>query len=243
VITLVTFDFWQTLFADTPEGLARAHALRLSGVREALGRAGWPYEASDLAAADTRAFAALGAIWDTNRDVTHPEQVRIFLAALDPALPGALSPADLAAVGTAYAAPVLTHPPVLSAGAKEAVRELGARGLRLGVISNTGRTPGTMLRRLLGRVGLEDGPHVLSFSDEVGARKPAAAIFEQTLARAGCRPREAVHVGDDAAADVAGALGVGMRAFHYAPDGSPGAGTATGVLRHFAALPGLLARL
>lgn len=243
MIALVTFDFWQTLFADTAESTAAAHRLRVGGVREALARAGHPYDARAMEAADARALAVLQSIWREHRDVSHHQQVRIFLEAVDPALPDALSSADREAVEAAYATPVLTHTPALAPAAAEVIRELDARGLRLGVISNTGRTPGTMLRHLLARVGLVEAVHVLSFSDEVGARKPAPAIFERTLARAGSRPAEAVHVGDDPATDIAGARGVGMRAVHYVPDGRPAAAEATGALGHFADLPALLRHL
>lgn len=63
VIRVVTFDFWQTRLADTPESTAAAHALRLRGVGEALARAGHRYDAAALAAGDARALAVLQAIW------------------------------------------------------------------------------------------------------------------------------------------------------------------------------------
>jgi putative hydrolase of the HAD superfamily len=241
-IRLVTFDFWQTLFADTPQGLAHAHALRLDGVREALARTGRAYHPADLAAADGRALTALEAIWSAHRDVPPAEQVRIVLAALDAALPEALSASDREQVAVAYASAVLAWPPVLSAGAAEAVRELAARGVALGVISNTGRTPGTMLRRLLSGAGIADHFRVLSFSDEVGARKPAAEIFHRTLMAVGVPAGSALHIGDNAAADVGGARAVGMRALHYVPGGAAGAADADALVRHLAELPEILSR-
>jgi putative hydrolase of the HAD superfamily len=45
-------------------------------------------------------------------------------------------------------------------------------------------------------------------------RKPRPEIFQQTLEKLGVQPSEALHVGDTLASDVAGALGVGMRAVH-----------------------------
>lgn len=56
-------------------------------------------------------------------------------------------------------------------------------------------------------------------------------------------PARAVHVGDDAASDVAGARGVGMRAIHFVPDPSVPGAAADAVLRRFADLPALVARL
>lgn len=242
-LKLVTFDFWQTLLAETPASGTRAHALRLAGVTEALDEAGHRYQPASLTAADTRTVAALEVIWREHRDVPPAEQVRMFLTALDPLLPDALSVAERERVEAAYAAPVLTYPPVIAPGALEAVRQLAARGFGLGVISNTGRTPGTMLRRLLAGAGMLDAFCVLSFSDEVGVRKPAAAIFHRTLALAGCEPGDALHVGDDPVSDVGGARAVGMHALHYVADGRPAVDAADGTVRHFGELPALVAQL
>jgi putative hydrolase of the HAD superfamily len=240
MIRLVTFDFWQTLLADTPESGAAAHALRLDAVGQALRKAGHRYDATALEAADVRALARLNAIWREHRDVSPAEQVRVFLEALDPALPGALPPEDRGAVDHAYATPVLTHTPVVAPGAVEAIRTLAARGLALAIVSNTGRTPGTVLRQLLARAGILDAFAVFSFSDECRVRKPAAAIFHQTLAEARFDPASAVHVGDDPLNDVAGARAVGMRALHYVPGGGRGAGDADAVLRHLDRVPAVI---
>jgi putative hydrolase of the HAD superfamily len=240
---LVCFDFWQTLLADTPESGAAAHALRLSGVGRALAEAGFRYDAAALEAADVRALARLNEIWGAHRDVAPARQVAVFLEALDPDLPAALAPEARDAVELAYGNPVLTHTPVAVPGAVEAVRAVAGRGLVLAVISNTGRTPGTVLRRLLAGAGVLDAFHVLSFSDEVGVRKPDPGIFRRTLAEAGCRPEAAVHVGDDPVSDVAGARGVGMRAVHYVPPGRPAADAADLVVRDLAELPAALGRL
>jgi HAD superfamily hydrolase (TIGR01509 family) len=192
---------------------------------------------------DTRALVRLNAIWKEHRDVLPAEQVRVYLEALDPALPPALGAGDLEAVEEAYATPVLTHTPEVAAGAVETIRTLAAAGLTLAIISNTGRTPGTVLRRLLAGAGVLDAFHVLTFSDEVGARKPAGEIFHRTLAGAGCVSGAAVHVGDDPVNDVAGARAAGMRAVHYVPDGRPAAEDADAAARHFGELPALLDRL
>jgi putative hydrolase of the HAD superfamily len=175
--------------------------------------------------------------------MTANEQLRIFLGALDPALPVALDATTLARIARAYQEPALTHRPEITMAAAEAIHEIRARGPALGVISNTGRTPGWVVRRLLEDAGLLPHFTVLVFSDEAGIRKPAAAIFRQALDQTGLDPAGAVHIGDDPAADVAGARGVGMRAIHYVPDPSVPAAAADGVLRRFADLPLLLDRL
>ena len=56
--------------------------------------------------------------------------------------------------------------------------------------------------------------HVI-ISSEVGAAKPHPRMFEAALAAAGgCQPTEALHIGDDAKCDLAGAQSCGIHAFH-----------------------------
>jgi len=237
VIRLVTLDFWQTLFADTRDSLRQAHVLRLEGVGAALAEAGRPYAAAELAAADLRAVEAFSVVWREHRDMAAEEQLRIFLGVLDPLLPEALDRAALDCIARAYEDPALTHRPEITPEAAEAVHEIRARGLALGVISNTGRTPGRVLRRLLGDASLLPCFDVLAFSDEAGARKPAAEIFCRVLAQARTGPAVA------ALSDVAGARAIGMRAVHYVPDPSAPGSAADAVLRRFADLPALVAGL
>jgi len=51
-------------------------------------------------------------------------------------------------------------------------------------------------------------------SSEVGASKPHRRIFETALNMAGARPEQCLHIGDDASADVAGAVAMGIRVLH-----------------------------
>jgi putative hydrolase of the HAD superfamily len=46
---------------------------------------------------------------------------------------------------------------------------------------------------------------------EFACGKPAPAIFHAALEAAGCRPDQAVHIGDSLTHDIAGAQGVGIR--------------------------------
>ena len=141
-----------------------------------------------------------------------------------------------------YIEPVLHVPPDLAPRAAEAVRELASRGIALGIISNTGRTPGVILRRVLERHDLLRHFTAVSYSDEVGYRKPDAEIFRRTLAELGVEAGEAAHVGDNPVADVQGAQGVGMRGVHYALAGRTGAAHADLIVADLADLAGRLTR-
>ena len=81
------------------------------------------------------------------------------------------------------------------------MRALAARGVALGIISNTGRTPGTVLRRFLEGHDLLRYFRAVTYSDEIGRRKPDGEIFRRTLAQLGPElgavPAEIAHIGDN----------------------------------------------
>lgn len=244
MIEVVTFDFWQTLVVDTPENLERGRELRLQGIGAVLARAGRPTPRGVLEAAYAASARALvERFWSEQRDLSHEEQVRLFLELAAPGVTAGLGPGLFDEAVRAYTTPVLRLLPTLVSGVREALGGLARRGLRLGIISNTGRTPGVILRQVLGAYGLLDYFGVISYSDEIGYRKPHPEIFRRTLARAGAEPGRVVHVGDDVTADVAGARAVGMWAAHLAGAGSDGAAEAHLVVHDLAELPDRLSRL
>ena len=216
MIRLVTFDFWDTLVTDSADNLRAQRALRIVAIRDALHDAGAAVSEVEAEEIHERSGVLLAErFWSQNRDPSREEQLRLVLDTGGPGIAARLSSARFEAALDAYTSPVLAHPPDLSPGTARAVRELAARGVSLGIVSNTGRTPGVVLRRVLERHGLLAYFSAISYSDEVGVRKPEAEIFRLTLARAGVAPSEAVHIGDNPDADVAGARSIGMRAAHY----------------------------
>jgi putative hydrolase of the HAD superfamily len=118
----------------------------------------------------------------------------------------------------------------------QALGALRVAGLRLVVVSNWD----VSLHEALARSGLAPLLDGAVSSAEAGAAKPAPAIFERALVLAGdVAPAGAVHVGDDAALDVAGARAAGIAPLLVVRDGAPGpAGVTT--LRDLQALPALL---
>lgn len=90
--------------------------------------------------------------------------------------------------------------------ALEILPRLRARGLKLAVLSNWDIS----LPGVLSATGLRSFLDEVLTSAEVGRAKPAPDIFMAGLARLQMRPDEAIHVGDSAQADVAGARAAGI---------------------------------
>jgi len=88
------------------------------------------------------------------------------------------------------------------------VTELACR-FELSVISNFDRR----LRTVLEHLDLSRFFRRIVLSSEVGANKPDPWIFSEALRLSGATPKEALHVGDDPAADWEGAARAGMRIF------------------------------
>ncbi len=100
-------------------------------------------------------------------------------------------------------------------GARETLERLRSKGIRLGLVCDTGFTPGRVVRERLAECQLAEYLEVLCFSDEVGVPKPGHEIFDKALAELGVRPPDALHVGDLKRTDIAGAHDVGMHAVRF----------------------------
>ena len=87
-----------------------------------------------------------------------------------------------------------------------ALLELRARGLTVGLVTNMDRKGDDIASGL----GLSELLDLAVTSLEVGAAKPDPAIFRAALAKAGARPEEAMHVGDQPSSDIEGALAAGI---------------------------------
>lgn len=244
-VRAITFDFWGTLLFDPPSSDNRYKTRRMKDFESILAAAGLRASAAALDRAYEESASYLGRIWARHRDVPVEDHVRAIVAAIDRDF-GARLPADvLAALVDAYARPILMVPPAVDDGALRALHALVAGGYKLAVVSNTMRTPGATLRRLLERYGLLACFGHTAFSDETGVRKPDPAIFLGALRALGAEPAAAIHVGDDGILDVEGARAAGMRVVQVTSASlkSLGARRPDAVVPSLAALPDAIARL
>jgi putative hydrolase of the HAD superfamily len=220
MIKAVAFDLWETLITDTPDLSRAQERLRLDRMERILRDHGLDQTAERI----EKAYRALwrrchDLYWSADRDIPCRTQIEHFLHELE--LP--IDEMPIEALEDAYARAAVEIPPSLVDGALDVVRELKNAGYAIGLISNTGRTPGSALRDILDGAGLAVHFDAMVFSNEHGACKPQRSIFEALRAALAVSFEEIVFVGDNPYADVYGAQQCGMRAVRFDP---PKRGTA-----------------
>ncbi len=211
-ISAVTFDLWDTLIKEGPGNTDRVAALRIDRIGDILDRTGHPHDREEVAEAYTKTGTFLELTWAKSRDMPVRDHVLFLLSCVECRLASKLTPEQFQEVVTVYSDSLLDQPPALLPQAKEALRAVKEAGFRTALISNTGKTPGSTLRVLMDRMGILEYFDITTFSNEIQVRKPAEAAFRLTLEQMRAAPRSAVHIGDDADCDIAGAKGVGMMA-------------------------------
>ncbi len=210
----VTFDLWHTLVYDTKEMNEFWTNGRVYGMLEILNASGYQLERNAI----LEAYARSGSIFEerrhsNNKEIDVPEQIEIFLSLLK------IEPESelIARLTKPYAEILLCKLPLVIAGAEECLKALKREGYRLGLISNTGRTPGRVLRQMLHEIKLAGYFDHMTFSNEIQIRKPHIIPFCQTLKHLSVKAGDAVHIGDHLKSDIYGAKNAGMKAILYKP--------------------------
>jgi HAD superfamily hydrolase (TIGR01509 family) len=122
----------------------------------------------------------------------------------------------------AYIDPLYEFPPRLNEDAEATLEAMRDRVRKIGLISNTGRSPGVAMRKLMEKLGILKFFDATIFSDEAECRKPNKRIFDLAASGLGTEPRKIIHIGDNPETDVWGAKQAGMYAvlFDYpVPEG------------------------
>jgi len=236
MIEALTFDFWNTI-AQVPDGAMSA--VRRRAVAAACEESGLAVEAALLEASLDEVRLHWESSWAEGVHLHPQEGAEMLVGALGAEGAGGerIAEAFLGAIDGVELE--------LAPGVGEVLRELGKRGLRIGIVCDVGFSGGAALRGLLEREGLLGHFDGWSFSDETGHYKPAREAFEPALAALRARPEEAMHVGDLRRTDVAGAAGIGMTTVRYRglhDDAAEGA-EADFVIDSHAELPAVLDRL
>lgn len=207
----ITFDLWHTVLKEPMENFTEfLKEKRSKAMMEVLQNHGLSFPLEEVEKAYDVQTDRLWEIWNRGVEIDQKAQIGLMLSALgipakeidEPLAEDLLDPYDKA---------ISIVPPIAFDGAGELFADLKEKGISLAIISNTGRTQGEYFRGLLDSLDLARHFDVMTFSDEVGIRKPNEAIFLRTLEKMNVSAKDAMHVGDHPTADIAGAKNAGMR--------------------------------
>jgi putative hydrolase of the HAD superfamily len=222
MIDTVTFDLWNTLLSNTPQDNQRYREKRLEGIRGLLEESGLDVDFDSLYRAHQEGFEKCKETWKKNLDLGTQDQLKIMFGFLEDHRFEGLPQSLMLKLEEAFLSPILKEPPALIEGAKRTVKYVHAEGYKIGLICNTGRTPGRTIRELLRKLDLIKYFRALTFSNELRLRKPDPRVFIHTLNQLKSDPAGSVHVGDDLRGDILGAHRAGMISVHFSPDQNPG---------------------
>ena len=210
MLKAITFDFWQTLYADSHENWMRRQEVRVEKCHAYLRGRGYACDVPGVQSALSAAYELTHVRW--HRHVGVP--VAVGMQELASALDFTLDAEEIAALVSVMGASFLASPPRLIPHVKPVLERLSAK-YPLGIVSDSALTPGMFVRKLMERDGLLHCFQAFTFSDETAHTKPEVAQFHATLAQLGVEPAEAVHIGDIFRTDIVGAKNAGMKAIRF----------------------------
>lgn len=211
MIRAVAFDLWSTLLRNR-----NYSSHRIDTLAHALESEGFHRDRDTVEAAYLSTMAFFNEAWRTERrHIPATELTKFILDRLDVSLPSALQNRLVKDFEEA----IFVDPPQLVKGAKKVLKALHGF-YEIGLISNSGVTPGRILRRVLSIRGILKYFDCTVFSDEVGHQKPHPLIFKKAVGEMQVKAGEAIHVGDLLESDIAGAKALGMKAVWFNRTGS-----------------------
>ena len=213
-IKAVSFDLWETLLLQGDGWGERRASARCRNLAETLETLGVKVSVEKVNSALKKTISSLLKVWDTNRDVTHLDQIRLIVKHLfeDSA---AVTDEWVSSLSSAYVSGFFEAPPYLNPDAYKILQWLKSQKMLVGLICNTGLTPGFGLQRFLEDQGVAEYFDVMIFSDEVGVRKPDPRIFHLAAEKFKVKPCDVAHVGDNLKSDVWGAKNAGFKAVYF----------------------------
>lgn len=208
-IKAITIDFWNTIF-DSSNGRAR-NSYRQRVLVNQIDVFGINVMQDQYEKAMSATWKYFEEHWEKNHRTPSSEECVNFIWNF-------LSlPEDqevMKPVVDAFEDSVLVHPPKIIPGVEEALQKLSEKH-PLGLISDTGFSPGTILKELMNRNGLDKYFTSYSFSNETGVSKPHEKAFHAALEPMGQLPENGVHIGDIEGTDIVGAKNIGMKAIRF----------------------------
>lgn len=203
MLKAITFDLWNTIFdvIDYTEE-------RIDFLAQFLTKNGFSCDKELIRGAYLSALKFFTDTWkNEQRYISAGERVEHTLGALGIELPIT----SKKVIVKEFEEIVLNNPPQLIDGVAGVIKLLH-ENYKLGLICDSGMSPGKILRNILKIHKILKYFSCTIFSDEIGYTKPNPIIFKKALEELDVKPAEVMHVGDLLRTDVAGAKAVGMKA-------------------------------
>jgi len=213
-LKVITIDFWNTLF-DSSNAQER-NKYRNQAIYKAISNLGIEITEKQIKDGINASWAHFNENWIKNMRTPLPrETVEFFWNYLQ--LPYDKDSIDK--IARLFETIILDFPPKLMDGAGFALDFLSKK-YKIGLISDTGFTPGKILRLVMQKNEILDFFSAFSFSDETGVAKPHPDAYLKILNQFNCPPSEAIHIGDIEQTDIEGAINLGMKSIRFSGDPS-----------------------
>lgn len=207
MIKAVSFDFWGTLFRDALSKERQEY--RAKAIINTFKRNITLEDALEAMSIITREFARCHI--EEQRTLTPEDAVDLVSLHLGVDL----NPDEYKYLVEEFATAILVFQPEPIENALDAVK-FTSQFVPVGLISDTGISPGKSLFKLLEIHGFTPYISVYRFSDVEGVAKPQTIMFEKTAMELGVRTEELLHLGDLEPTDIIGIKSVGGKAGLFA---------------------------
>ncbi len=210
MLKAITFDFWQTLYADSHENWHKRQAIRIEQCHTYLTHRGYDCLLTEVENGLEEAYQLTVSHWYEHKGIS----VETCMRGLAKTLGLPLQDTDIDALVVCLGNAFLASPPVLIPHIKPVLARL-SENYPLGIISDSALTPGTFVRKLMARDGILQFFTTFTFSDETQHTKPEVVQFHSTLKELNVEPTEALHIGDIYRTDIVGAKNARMKAIRF----------------------------
>ncbi len=211
MIKAITFDLWNTIFDNRFYSDFRLNFFTLFIEKKQIA-----YDLQEIENSFKLAFYLPERNYEENDHIYTEDRIAKMLDLLKIDL----TELDKELIKNKFEEIMLNDPPSLKIGVKQTLEELSS-DYKIGLISNTGITPGRIISKVFQEYEIFQYFDVKIFSDEIGYYKPHKIIFKTALESLKCIPQNAIHIGDNLETDIKGAQDYNMYTVWFNESKSP----------------------